>query len=96
GAYLYITHLSFFFVFIMLNAFQLSIIKASGAFGIALLIRMSGILLFIAAFYLTRLYSENSVSVVLGLVLGYTGMFVLSFWVVKRIMISMKPMAKQS
>jgi O-antigen/teichoic acid export membrane protein len=91
GAYLYITHLSFFFVFIMLNAFQLSIIKASGAFGIALLIRISGILLFIVAFYLTRIYSQNSVSVVLGLALGYTGMFVLSFWVVKNIMITMRP-----
>ncbi len=86
GAYLYLTHLSFFFVFIMLNAFQLALIKASGAFGKALFIRMSGIFLFIAAFYITRLYSENSVSVVFGLALGYMGMFVLSFVEVKRVM----------
>ena len=90
GAYLYLTHLSFFFVFIMLNAFQLSLIKASGAFGKALFIRVSGIALFILAFYLTRLYSESSVSVVFGLVLGYTGMFVLSFFEVKNIMRKLK------
>ena len=91
GAYLYLTHLSFFFIFIMLNAFQLSLIKASGGFAKALFIRVSGIALFIVAFYLTRLYSENSVSVIFGLALGYTGMFVLSFVEVRRIMLGIKP-----
>ncbi|QOY53171.1 hypothetical protein [Candidatus Sulfurimonas baltica] len=86
GAYLYLTHLSFFFIFIMLNAFQLSLIKASGAFGKALFVRVSGIALFVVAFYITRLYSENSVSVVFGLALGYMGMFVLSFVEVRKIM----------
>jgi O-antigen/teichoic acid export membrane protein len=91
GAYLYLTHLSFFFVFIMLNAFQLSLIKASGAFSKALFVRVSGIALFILAFYITRLYSENSVSVVVGLALGYTGMFILSFLEVRKIMKSIRP-----
>lgn len=91
GAYLYLTHLSFFFIFIMLNAFQVSIIKASGAFGKALLIRVSGVFLFVLAFYITRLYSENSVSVVFGLALGYMGMFVLSFIAVRKIMLDLKP-----
>lgn len=90
GAYLYLTHLSFFFIFIMLNAFQLSLIKASGAFATALFIRVSGIALFVVAFYLTRLYSENSVSVVFGLALGYTGMFALSFIEVRKIMRKMR------
>lgn len=91
GAYLYLTHLSFFFIFIMLNAFQLSVIKASGAFGKALFIRVSGILLFVLAFYLTRMfYSVDSVSVVFGLALGYMGMFFLSFMEVKKIIFSMK------
>lgn len=91
GAYLYLTHLSFFFIFIMLNAFQLALIKASGGFAKALFVRVSGIALFIIAFYLTRLYSENSVSVIIGLALGYTGMFVLSFVAVKKIMLDIKP-----
>ena len=86
GAYLYLTHLSFFFIFIMLNAFQLSLIKASGGFGAALLIRLSGIGFFVAAFYLTRLYSESSVSVIIGLVLAYVGMYGLSLLAVKKIM----------
>lgn len=91
GAYLYLTHLSFFFIFIMLNAFQLALIKASGGFAKALFIRVSGIALFIIAFYLTRLYSENSVSVIIGLALGYTGMFALSFVEVRKIMLAIKP-----
>jgi len=86
GAYLYLTHLSFFFVFIMLNAFQLSLIKASGGFAKALFVRVSGIVFFVIAFYLTRLYSESSVSVVFGLALAYMGMYVLSFIEVKKIM----------
>jgi O-antigen/teichoic acid export membrane protein len=91
GAYLYLTHLSFFFIFIMLNAFQLSLIKASGGFAKALFIRLSGIALFVIAFYLTRLYSENSVSVVFGLALGYMGMYILSFVEVRKLMRAIKP-----
>lgn len=87
GAYLYLTHLSFFFIFIMLNAFQLSLIKASGGFGAALLIRLSGIGFFVLAFYLTRaLYSESSVSVIFALVLAYVGMYLLSYVEVKKVM----------
>ncbi len=96
GAYLYLTHLSFFFIFIMLNAFQLSLIKASGGFAKALFVRVSGIGLFVVAFYLTRLYSESSVSVIFGLALGYTGMFVLSFVAVRKIMLGIKPVQHHS
>jgi len=86
GAYLYLTHLSFFFIFIMLNAFQLSLIKASGGFAKALFVRVSGIAFFVVAFYLTRLYSESSVSVVFGLVVAYMGMYILSFIEVRQVM----------
>ena len=83
-AYLYLSHLSFFFLFIMLNAYQVAFIKASGAFGYALLIRLSGILFFVLFFYLTYyLYSKNAISVVFGLAMAYLGMFLLS-WMIER------------
>jgi len=83
GAYLYLTHLSLFFIFIMLNAYQLSFIKASGAFGLALAIRLSGLFFFMLFFYGTRYFSESSVAVVFGLAMGYLGMFLFS-WVIER------------
>jgi len=83
-AYLYLSHLSFFFLFIMLNAYQVAFIKASGAFGYALLIRLSGILFFVLFFYMTYyLYSKNAISVVFGLAMAYLGMFLLS-WVIEK------------
>lgn len=82
-AYLYLSHLSFFFLFIMLNAYQVAFIKASGAFGFALFIRLSGLGFFVLFFYLTRYYSESSISVVFALAMAYFGMFLLS-WVIER------------
>lgn len=86
GAYLYLAHLSFFFIFIMLNAYQVAFIKASGAFGMALAIRLSGIGFFILFFYLTRHFSESSVSIVFGLAMAYMGMFLFSWGVERRIL----------
>lgn len=83
GAYLYLGHLSFFFVFIMLNAYQVAFIKASGAFGYALLIRLSGLGFFILFFYVTKYFSPSSISVIFGLAMAYLGMFLLS-WVIER------------
>ncbi|WP_295421985.1 hypothetical protein [Sulfurovum sp.] len=83
GAYLYLGHLSFFFVFIMLNAYQVAFIKASGAFGYALLIRLSGLGFFILFFYVTKYFSSSSISVIFGLAMAYLGMFLLS-WVIER------------
>ncbi|MBD3790024.1 MAG: hypothetical protein IE885_06645 [Campylobacterales bacterium] len=83
GAYLYLSHLSFFFLFVMLNAYQVAFIKASGAFGYALLIRLSGLGFFILFFYLTRYFSESSIAVVFGLAMAYLGMFLLS-WRIER------------
>lgn len=95
GAYLYLTHLSFFFIFIMLNAFQIALIKASGAFTKALFVRVSGLFLFVIAFYITRFYSDSSVSVVFGLALGYTGMYIYSLFEVKNIMYQMQLRANE-
>ncbi|MBT5934517.1 hypothetical protein [Sulfurimonas sp.] len=83
GAYLYLSHLSFFFIFIMLNAYQIAFIKASGAFRLALYIRLSGLAFFVISFYLTKLYSESSIVVVFGLDIAYLGMFLFS-WIVER------------
>lgn len=82
-AYLYLSHLSFFFLFIMLNAYQVAFIKASGAFGLALFIRLSGLGFFVFFFYITHYFSESSISVVFGLAMAYLGMFLLS-WVIER------------
>jgi len=85
NAYLYLSHLSFFFIFIMLNAYQVAFIKASGAFAYALFIRLSGLTFFILFFYLTRYYSDSSISVVFGLAMAYFGMFMLSWIIEKKI-----------
>jgi len=82
-AYLYLSHLSFFFLFIMLNAYQVAFIKASGAFGYALFIRLSGLGFFVFFFYVTRYFSESSIAVIFGLAMAYLGMFLLS-WVIER------------
>jgi len=83
GAYLYLSHLSFFFLFIMLNAYQVAFIKASGAFGFALFIRLSGLGFFVLFFYITHYYSDSSISVIFGLAMAYLGMFLLS-WIIER------------
>lgn len=83
GAYLYLGHLSFFFLFIMLNAYQVAFIKASGAFGFALFIRLSGLGFFVLFFYITHYYSDSSISVVFALAMAYLGMFLLS-WIIER------------
>jgi len=82
-AYLYLSHLSFFFLFIMLNAYQVAFIKASGAFGFALFIRLSGLGFFVLFFYVTQYFSDSSISVIFGLAMAYLGMFLLS-WIIER------------
>lgn len=84
-AYLYLSHLSFFFVFIMLNAYQVAFIKASGAFGFALFIRLSGLAFFVFFFHVTHYFSQSSISVVFGLALAYLGMFLLSWGIERKI-----------
>lgn len=86
GAYLYLSHLSFFFIFIMLNAYQVAFIKASGAFSASLWIRLSGIGLIVMCFYAIRQFSESSVAVIVSLALAYLGMFLFSWKVESKIL----------
>ena len=80
-SYLLLTHLSFFFIFVMLNAFHIAFIKASGAFLTALLIRLFGIAAFLLIFYAILEYRYSVVAVILALVWGYTAMFAVSFFI---------------
>lgn len=86
GAYLYLSHLSFYLIFIMLNAYQVAFIKASGDFNKALYIRLSGIVFFIVSFYITKLFSQSSIAVIFGLDIAYLGMFLFSWSVERRIL----------
>lgn len=71
-------HLSLFFVFIMLNAYQLAYIKACGRFAWSLAIRLSGIAMLLFSFFLWRQYTEHVVSIILALGSAYLLMFTLS------------------
>ena len=71
-------HFSIFFIFMMLNAYQLAYIKANGDFKASLLIRLSGIVTLIASFYLISAFTGNVVAIIVALGLGYVVMFILS------------------
>ena len=86
GAHLMLTHLAFFFPFVMLNALQLAHIKASGHFLAALMVRLSGVVIFAAAFYGLRLFSDSVIDVIMGLSIGYLGMFALSWFLERRLL----------
>jgi O-antigen/teichoic acid export membrane protein len=85
GAYLMLTHLAFFFPFVMLNAFQLATLKAHGEFFQALIVRISGLGFFLIAFFTIRLFSQSVIDVIMGLSLGYLGMFLLSLLLQRRL-----------
>ena len=78
-SYLMLVHLSFFFIFVILNAYQISFIKANGKFFWALTVRIIGILCLVLIFYILELFSSNVINVVLALIWGYGAMFCLSF-----------------
>jgi O-antigen/teichoic acid export membrane protein len=79
GAYFMLLHLSFFFIFVMLNAYNIAYIKASGKFLWAFLIRLSGSVLTLCIFYILYSFSQSVIIVLLSLIWGYVGMFILSF-----------------
>lgn len=89
-SYLMLTHLSFFFIFIMLNAYQIAFIKASGEFFKALLIRVSGVAGFLIAFFTIRYFSDNIISIIIALASSYTVMFAFSFIVENQILKKLK------
>ena len=83
-ASLMIIHISFFFIFVILNAYQISFIKASGDFLSALFIRLWGIVSLVGLFYaIYYFYSTNIISVIVALIGSYISMFVVS-WVKER------------
>jgi len=79
-------HFSMFFVFMMLNAYQLAFIKAHGLFTQSLLIRLSGILALIGSYYIYSRITDNVVAVILSLGSGYLLMFILSSIVESRVL----------
>ncbi|HAY93652.1 MAG TPA: hypothetical protein DCY70_07090, partial [Shewanella sp.] len=78
-------HFSMFFIFMMLNGYQLAYIKAHGYFTQSLLIRLAGIAVLVGTFYAYRLYTENVVAVILALGTGYLMMYLISKLVERRI-----------
>ena len=84
-------HFSMFFVFMMLNAYQLAFIKAHGLFLQSLTIRIGGILALIVSYYLYTRVTDNVVAVVLALGSGYMLMFILSSFVERKVMLARQP-----
>lgn len=78
GALPVLFHFSIFFVFMMLNAYQLAYIKAHGRFTLSLLIRIAGIITLVSAYYLLAKITDNVVAIITALCTGYIVMFILS------------------
>ncbi|MCL1091782.1 hypothetical protein L2744_19675 [Shewanella profunda] len=78
-------HFSMFFIFMMLNGYQLAYIKAHGHFTQSLMIRLFGIVVLVGTFYIYRLHTENVVAVILALGTGYLMMYLVAKWVERRI-----------
>lgn len=79
-------HFSMFFVFMMLNAYQLAFIKAHGLFLQSLIIRLGGILALVISYYLYTRFTDNVVAVVLALGSGYMLMFITSSFVERKVL----------
>ncbi len=86
GAVPVLLHFSLFFIFMMLNGYQLAYIKAHGQFTQSLLIRAVGIVALVAAYYLVARFTTNVVAIIVALGLGYLVMFVLSTLAEQRIL----------
>ena len=83
---LMVIHISFFFIFVILNAYQISFIKASGDFLFALFIRLWGIASFVTLFYAIYIfYSKNIISVIVALIGSYISMFLISLYKERKI-----------
>lgn len=78
GATIVLFHFSMFFIFMMLNAYQLAYIKAHGKFTWSLLIRLTGIVTLVVSYYVLSLFTANVVAIIVALCLGYVMMFMLS------------------
>ncbi|WP_219593015.1 hypothetical protein [Aeromonas salmonicida] len=89
GAVPVLFHFSIFFIFMMLNGYQLAYIKAHGHFTQSLLIRLAGIVALVAAYYLVARFTTNVVAIIVALGLGYMAMFILSTLAERRILKSL-------
>ncbi len=78
-------HFSMFFIFMILNAYQLAFIKAHGLFTQSLMIRISGILALISSYYFYSRITDNVVAVILSLGTGYLLMFIISGFLERKI-----------
>lgn len=85
GAAPVLVHFAIFFVFMMLNAFQLAYIKACGFFMRSLMIRIAGLVTLVSAFYFYQQFTQNVVSIISALGTGYLVMFILSSLVERKI-----------
>jgi O-antigen/teichoic acid export membrane protein len=86
-----VIHISFFFIFVILNAYQISFIKASGDFISALLIRLWGIVSLVILFFaIYNFYSKNIISVIVALIGSYISMFVVSMYKERSILKNLK------
>ena len=91
NASLMIKHLAFFFIFLILNAFQIAFIKASGAFLSALFIRLFGIVVLLGTFYMIfTFYSQSVISVIIALVSSHISMFAVSYFLERKIFAKLK------
>ncbi|MBU0720444.1 hypothetical protein KJ877_03820 [bacterium] len=91
NASLMIKHLAFFFIFLIINAYQVAFIKASGAFMSALFIRLLGIVVLLFVFYIIYyFYSQSVISVIIALVSSYLVMFIVSLVMERKISKSLK------
>lgn len=91
GASLMLIHLAFFFVFVILNAYQLSLIKASGDFMSALYVRLIGLVSIVGMFYaIYYVYEKSVIAIIVSLVGSYTVMFLISLYFERKIMRELK------
>ncbi len=79
ASHVMLLHLSPFFLFVMLNAYNIAYIKASGKFWWAFFLRVSGSFVVLLSFYILKLFSDSVIIVALSLIWGYVGMFLISF-----------------
>ncbi|EDM65726.1 hypothetical protein PE36_10008 [Moritella sp. PE36] len=86
GAIPVLLHFSLFFIFMMLNAYQLAYIKAHGRFMHSLCIRISGIFTLMLSFQLLSQFTDNVVAIIIALCSGYLMMFILSSVVERQIL----------
>lgn len=89
-SHLMLLHLSPFFVFVMINAYNIAYIKASGQFWWAFFLRVGGSFMVLLSFYSLKLFTDSIVIVVLSLIWGYVGMFMISFWLERRLRLAVR------